>query len=293
MVRSLSFFALLLFAACHVRSRYPPGGYPYPKHPDEVDTSFYLYPLKDTLCLLDSLNHVWDNFYFQAFDEGNLSLRPRQTPEFRFTQPGYLYFDDLLIVLTPKNLIVKRRKADNPRIIMDTSRISPLERHLLHYMDRHFGRSRPDCNRYPRWCRYIDSMERQYPEVKDADFYIRTVRRALILNPAFRPCRTFIRKITLKEYQTFVDSLNASGYWQMPYVRKCNLEDLAVDGPSYFSLEANTPDRYNFVSGYPCPNDTNLFYKTCEQLARMAGLEKEIDLLWIEPGDTARPGTTH
>jgi hypothetical protein len=283
--------ALLLLTDCHARYTIPPGGYPYPKHPDGLDTSFYLYPLKDTLSLHDSLNHVWDGYFFQAFDEPNLSLRPCKTPEYRFSRPGYRSFDDLLIILTPKNLIVKRRKADNPRVTTDTSKISPLERHLLNYMDRNFGRSRPDSNRYPGWYRYIDSMERHYPEVKDADFYITTVRRELIPNPAFRPCQTIIRNITEKEYQTFVDTLNASGYWQMPYVRKCNEQDLAIDGPSYFSLEANTPDRYNFVSGYPCPNDTNLFYKACDHLARMAGLQKEIDLLWIESAaDTAHSG---
>ena len=103
-------------------------------------------------------------------------------------------------------------------------------------------------------------MEKRYPQLNDAAFYIKTIKRTLAPNPAFLPCETFTRAITEKEYQTFIDSLN-------------------------------TPDRYHFVSGYPCPNDTNLFYKACEHLARMAGLENEVNILWIEPVDT--PHTNH
>jgi hypothetical protein len=91
---------------------------------------------------------------------------------------------------------------------------------------------------------------------------------------------TFKRSITPAEYQNFVDLLNASGYWEMPYKRECNVG--VADGPAYLALEANTPEKYNFVSGYVCPNDTIDFCKACQQLVRYAGLDKQFDLLWVE-----------
>ncbi|HEV3411737.1 MAG TPA: hypothetical protein VG101_04620 [Puia sp.] len=278
----------ICLTACRAGPCFPPGGYPYPEKIADKDTDFYLSALKGILSKRDSFQHIGDYFGFRKFDEPNLSLRPLKTPEFRFYQPGYLRYDDLLIVLTPQTLTVKRHKADNERFTTDSARISPLDHRLIEFMQRHFGRPRPDSSKRPLWYRYIDSMENQYPQLKDPAYYVRTIKKELIPDTTFLPYQSSTRAITQSEYQLFIDSLNASGYWHLPYVRECH-EGIAVDGPSYFSLEANTPDQYNFVSGYPCPNDTNLFYKACQHLARLAGLEKEIDLLWIEvPPDTTQ-----
>jgi len=264
--------------SCRSRPSFPSGGYPYPTQILDKDTDFYLYPLKDTLSKLDSFNHIWDGHAFQNFDEPNLSLRP-----LIFTE-----FHDLIILLTPTNIAVKRRSAEHHRFTGDSNRLSPLERLLVEFMYRNYGKPRPDSSQQPRRYRYIDSMETLYPQLKDPAYYVRTTKKELIPDPTFKPCRVSTRQITESEYRSFVDSLNTSGYWQMPYKRECN-EGLAIDGPYYFSLEANTPDRYNFVYGNPCPNDTNLFYKACQHLARLAGLEKEIDVLWIEgPPDTTQ-----
>lgn len=285
------FISLALATACHSPYSFPRGGYPYAQHIPDKDTTFYLYALKDNLSKLDSFHHIWDNLGFRDLDEPNLSLRPLGIPEFRFFQPGYRTYDDLLIVLTPQTLTVKRRKSGNHRFTTDSAKISPLDRRLIEFMRRHFGRPRPDSNQRPRWYHYIDSMENQYPQLKDPDYYVRTIRKELIPDTAFLPYQSSTRTITASEYQSFIDSLNTSGYWKMPYVCACK-EDLAIDGPNYFSLEANTPGQYNFVSAYPCPNDTNLFYKACQHLVRLAGLEKEINVLRIEgPPDTTRHPT--
>jgi len=285
---SAVFILPTLLPDCRSGPTFPTGGYLYPKSISEKDTGFYLYPLKDILSKLDSFNHIWDNYEFQNLGEPNLSLRPLKAPEFRLFQPGYRESDDLIILLTPTTLTVKRQSAFHHRFITDTNRLSQLERNLMWFMYYHYGKPRPDSLKRPLYYHFVDSMERRYPQLKDPKFYVQIAEKARVSDTAFRPCRSATRNITPYEYQSFVDSLNASGYWQMPYKRECN-EGLAIDGPYYFSLEANTPERYNFVNGNPCPNDTNLFYKACQHLARLAGLKKEINILWIEgPPDTAR-----
>jgi hypothetical protein len=272
---------------CRSRESFPPGGCPYPERVSAEDTGFYLYPLREKLSKRDSFSHIWDNYEFQDLDEPNLSLRPLKTTEFRFFQPGYRHWDDLVILLTPTTLTVKRQSANHSRFTTDTNRRSQLENSLQRFMRRHYGRPRPDSLERPVWYHFIDSMEKRYPQLKDPSYYVKLVEKSLIPDTAFRPCRSSTRQITTGEYRSFVDSLNASGYWQMPYKRECDA-DLAIDGPYYFSLEANTPRQYQFVNGNPCPNDTNLFYKACQHLVRLAGLEKEINVLWVEgPPDTS------
>ena len=279
---------ILFITSCQSWPSFPPGGYSYPKQVAGKDTDFYLYPLRDSLSKLDSFNHIWDNYAFQELDEPNLSLHPSKIPEFRFFQPGYRSYDDLIILLTPASITVKRHPADHFRLTADSNRLSPSERRFVKFMERYYGKPRPDSIRWPRWHHFIDSMEDRYPQLKDASYYVRMIKKELIPDSTFTACHVSTRHITSSEYQSFVDSLNVSGYWKMPYKRECD-KNLTTDGPSYFSLEANTPNRYNFVCGYSCPNDTNLFYKACQHLARLAGLEKEINVLWIEGSpDTTR-----
>jgi len=287
LVLSRSVAAICIFLpSCRSGSSFPPGGHPYPKQIIDSDMTSYIYPLKDSLSKLDSFNHIWDGMLFQDFDEPNLSLRPLKTTEFRLFQPGFRQYDGLIISLTPTMITVKRQSAWHHRFTTDTNKLSPLERRLIEFMGRNYGKPRPDSIRWPLWYHYIDSMEILYPQLRDPAWYLKTVKKEMIHDTAFKPCGSITREITSNEYQLFVDSLNASGYWNMPYERECH-EGLAIDGPYYFSLEANTPNQYNFVIGNPCPNDTNLFYKACQHLARLAGLEKEINVLWIEgPPDT-------
>jgi hypothetical protein len=284
---ALAVLTLLLATAYRSRNTFPPGGYPYPDHLVDGDTTFFLYPLKNTLSRRDSFNDIWDGYAFGSLDEPNLSLRPLGTTEFRLFQPGYRSYDDLVILLTPTTFTIKRQSAMHHRYSTDTNRLSSLERRLIKFMGRHFDEPRPDSAKRHRYWRIVDSMEALYPQLKDPAFYVYTIRKETIKDSAFRHCRTFTEAITSSQYRSFVDSLNASGYWHLPYKRECH-EGITNDGPSYFSLEANTPNQYNFVSGYPCPNDTNSFYKACDQLVRLAGLQKEINILWIDqPADTA------
>ncbi|MEO8712448.1 MAG: hypothetical protein ABI405_10015, partial [Parafilimonas sp.] len=85
----------LLVSACNNSIKYPEGGYDYPKHIADKDTNFYYYSLKDSFSRKDS---VWDTnvyFFFQAFNEPNISLQPLGYDEFRLYYDaalGYTYF---------------------------------------------------------------------------------------------------------------------------------------------------------------------------------------------------------
>jgi hypothetical protein len=110
-------------------------------------------------------------------------------------------------------------------------------------------------------------------------------KRTSIPNPVWR-YTTQTKPISSKQYRAFIQLLNRSKYWQMPPVSPC--DDIA-DG-DYFFLEANTPEKYNFVSGPSCPGDSSDYYKACETLIRYAGLGKKIHLIWTSKlaADSAR-----
>jgi hypothetical protein len=101
--------------------------------------------------------------------------------------------------------------------------------------------------------------------------------KEVVPDPAGTDYITFKRSVTPAEYQYFVDLLNASNYWQMPCVYTCTQS--IADG-AYFSLEANTPEKYNFVSGPSCPADSGKYYQACQTLIRYAKLDEHIHLIW-------------
>ena len=81
--------------------------------------------------------------------------------------------------------------------------------------------------------------------------------------------------ITLTEFEKLVNSINSSGYWQMPYERHCN--NLSHDAPG-FSLEANTGQKYNFVRSFTCPDQAGTFDKACFDIIKKCNLQDKISL---------------
>lgn len=280
MTRSPVLYAILFLAACHSRPHYPPGGYAYPAHLDGKDTEFYFYPLKDKLSRLDSFRDCWTPIIFGALDEPNLSLKPLPEPVYRFYYTGWRQ-GNLVISLTPNEITVKWHGDEHFKYTIDTNRLEPIERQHVDFFDRYYGKEiRTDTGRTRRRARYVDSMKRTYPRLTDPAYYWELKRKEMLPDSQATPYTLTKRTITPTDYQHFVDLLNASGYWEMPYQRGCN--EMIADGPDYFFLEANTPEKYNFVAGYTCPNDTNNFYKACQQLVRYAKLDKTYNLVWIE-----------
>jgi hypothetical protein len=229
----------------------------------------------------DSFIHAHDSVLFAAVSEPNLSLRPLLTPVFRLYYTGYRE-GGLIITLTPTEITVKRFDSLNQKYLTDTSRLDSLERWQITFFDKYFGTDRPNDTAIRKQHRhhYIDSIEKKYPQLNDLSYYWQLIRKELVSDTGAFPYTMVKSPITTGEYHSFVNRLNASGYWQMPYKRECN--EAIADGPAYLALEANTPEKYNFVSGYVCPNDTIDFYKACQELVRYAKLDKEFGLLWID-----------
>jgi hypothetical protein len=78
--------------------------------------------------------------------------------------------------------------------------------------------------------------------------------------------------ISQNDYRNWVEELNASGYWKLPYHVESPSDD-ATDG-SGFHLEANIKNRYNYV-GKSAGGDTSRFDIVCQKLLNLARLENE------------------
>jgi hypothetical protein len=274
---------LLLLAACHSRIAYPPGGYPYPEQVPDKDTDFYYYPLKNKLSRRDSFLAAGDSLMFKAYSEPNLSIKPMPSPVYRLVYEGFRIPRVLIITLTQNEITVKKDTAgERTRVEEDTSMLNPMERWQVFFMDRNypFNQSYTEKKRHR-----IDSILALYPELRDPAYYMRLRQKESVpLKTAFGYL-TYKTALTEKQYQYLVDLINASGYWQMPNTPRCTEEFTDGDG---FSLEANTPEKYNVVAGPVCHNDSSRYYKACQELVRYAGLEKMIHLIPDWRADTTR-----
>lgn len=275
---------------CDSQDKFPPGGYAYPTSLNNKDTGFYLYPLRSLLSRRDSFRHSFDSLIFSFYGEPNLSLRPFPFTIFRLYFTAYKN-RNLVITLTPAELTIKRLDEEHGTHIIDKSGLDSLERWQMRFMTRWFGTDyKADTGLYAiRMQYYLDSIRKADPRLDDASYYWHLYRKAIKDDIGTSPLSTVKRPVTSADYEAFVSLLNASGYWQMPYKRECNVE--IADGPPYFQLEANTREKYNFVAGSVCPNDTIDFYKACQQLVRLAGVDSEYDVVWIEKpesSDTAK-----
>jgi hypothetical protein len=149
----------------------------------------------------------------------------------------------------------------------------------MRFIERNYGR---DYTAWPKRKHYVDSMIAADPLRNNPSWYLAMVKKANTRNPLWHYALKK-QSVTSKQYADFTRLLNRSQYWQMPPVYSCS-EEIA-DG-DYFSLEANTPQKYNFVSGPSCDNDSSDYYKAAEMLIRYAGLDKKISLIWTSKQDT-------
>lgn len=276
-------YLILLLAACRPGIKYPPGGYPYPEHVADKDTGFYYYPLKDKLSRLDSFLAAGDSLMFKAYNEPNLSLKPMPSPVYRLAYQAFRIPRVLIITLTPNEITVKRDTAGElTRVEEDTSRLEPVERWQVRFMDRYFLIGQFTEKRR----HHNDSILALYPQLRDPAYYQHLKQKESVpLKTAFG-FLTFKIPLTAIEYQHLADLINTSGYWQMPNTHRCTEDFTDGDG---FSLEANTPEKYNVVAGPVCPNDSSKYHKACQELVRYAKLDKYIDLIRSSKMEIASP----
>jgi hypothetical protein len=83
------FVSLFVIISCNNHEIvYPEGGYNYPKHFEDKDTTFCFYPLKDLKSTRDSFETAYWYSFLQDFGEYNLSIRPKDNPTFRMIYTG-------------------------------------------------------------------------------------------------------------------------------------------------------------------------------------------------------------
>ena len=105
------YFAIILFSVCSCNSKvdYPLKGDKYPSSLSALDSTNYIFPLKDALPKKDSFEHT--NFYrcvLTKFNEPNLRIGPQQQPVYRILY-GSNMDKSLLVTLRPHQIVVKEQ----------------------------------------------------------------------------------------------------------------------------------------------------------------------------------------
>jgi len=268
--KCILYIAFITLAGCQPAIKYPPGGYRYPEHLLARDTNFYYYPIKDLESRLDSFRDAFAYYYFQSFQEPNLSIRAQPFPTFRLTYSIPLG-KDYIITLTPEYITVKIREnySDECLTLPDTSRLTPLERFHFRILEHNFP-IEPNGRRSPWKQHWLDSLGTVYPALYDVKYYSYLWNKA---NALKGPCFTYTQhqvKITTAEFDSLVGGINASGFWQLPY--NDDSGELGFDNPSY-TMEANISDRYKLVQGIPAVDDSTHPYRHAwQQLIKKAGM---------------------
>jgi hypothetical protein len=274
------FFIILsaaVFASCGEEPiRYPEGGYEYVDNISKEDSSFWYLPAKDSMPSDDSfVVAYYSPTLSKAFDEPNISLGPASSEIFRFYFSG-LGGEEIIIKLTRNEMVVKKRKTGQ-LYNYDRSQLTDQEFFHLELLDRSFPIQ--NRNHSPRRQKYLDSLAKIYPQLLDAKYYARLYDK--ISRPDSIPF-TFSSdkyRIATSTFKNWVDSLNASGYWTFPYDHQCEGKGTATHMAGYL-LEANTPYKYNIVRNHTCVCDSSAYVRACQLLVKLAGIEKETDLIW-------------
>ncbi len=262
---------------------YPKGGYDYPGEIGVNDSNDYYCPLRRVLSKKDSFYFSRSYQFLRAIEEENLSLKPMQKDIFRFVYEQWKG-PTIIITLNSKEITIKKgRPYDLYEHDEDQSRLSAIEKEHLKLLTIYYPIDTNSKN--IRVNHILDSFVQQYPELLDPNYYRYLLDKKLL--PSITKFTYSTKKIIISQKTHFklVNQINASGYWQLPYIINC--ETFSTDG-ARFELEANTKRKYNFVSKPICPNDTTLFAKACFELVKHAGMDKEINLFWDGKVDTAR-----
>lgn len=248
---------------------YPEGGYEYPEKVQ--DSNDYAYPVKDSF---PPRKHPLDPYLFLMpfFDEPNISLAPKPNTVFRLFAFGFKV-PSAVIILKEDSITVK--KTWDQFWLRDSSSLPAYE--LIQYnILTHKQPYRDFIKRAKISKDFRDSLLKIYPRLFDDGYYdtlYKKYRASPIRNKDFH--YTITKKaITNIEYKELVDLINKSEYWTAPIHRTC--EPSSTDGWG-FTLEANTPKKYNLLFSDDCDNKP-LFNKACYQLIRAAGLSKDFGL---------------
>jgi hypothetical protein len=275
-MRYVHLVLICFFLSCNQDIVYPKGGFNYPETIDSMDSTFYMYPYKDSLITSDSLmTSIYSELFLKGLKEPNLSIRPQAKATFRFVYSDWPT-QTVVISLTEDKLTVKQ----TPRILFylhpDTDKLTETEEELFTWSNWFFGgknQNRED----PRWASFIDSLLRSHPQLDNIDSYKSLVYKSAVHYRIPFPYSVETVPISKKTFRRLVNAINQSGFWVMP--RESDCESIPADAANFF-LEANTPSRYKIVGSASCPDDDRKLTLACQEIIKSAGMENKIKLNW-------------
>jgi hypothetical protein len=268
----------------HDDIKYPLGGYNFSKN----NKAGY-FPPTGKISKRDSFDVAHeDPYFFNLFDEKNLSVEPSPIPIFRLAYKDR--FDTYIITLSEGAVLIKTGKGRYwPE--RDFSKLTKQEHEHYRILKMDYPIDEPKSQEFPeplpppdqveqmiRWKKTIDSIKKNTPLLLKTEYYDYLVKKITVsLKDSFTYSITKI-KITKEQFTQFISILNQSTYWTMPYYSNCCID---MDGYRY-SLEANTGKKYNYV-GFtgPCYSDTTQFHKACQELIILAKLDNKVRLAGI------------
>lgn len=278
-MRGLCVFSLCLVLAC-TKSRketiYPKGGYNYIRESSrQADSNFYFLPARNSISREDSVQIAfWVKLFYQSFNEPNLSLEPKEHSILRLSYLDAMRLtSETVISLTENKIEVKRRVTEDSTPALDENNLNQLERYHFnlirsyHLLDRGPNYSKKLNHR-------LDSIIKVYPILNDTRYHVYLYNKALKKSEASNYTTKTIQ-ISKSVFNSLVDSINLSGYWTLPVNVPCKYPPMDGDG---FTLEANTPQKYNVVTLSSCEERPDKFVRACQLLIKAAGLDNEIKL---------------
>lgn len=253
----ITLFCTSFFVSCDNEIKFPPGGYDYPAF------------LKENL--KDSFNQTYYVPYWcKAYDEPD--LRTRSIGETTFRLIYQTTFDEEVVFTMTKNaIVIKKPLQGHPYPEFDSLVLNGLERYHFQILQRDFPIQEYAAHNKRK--AKLDSLANVYPQLLDPNYYKELLNKARRLNmPSFKYS---IKRVPISDskYRAIVEQINLSGYWSLPRHVECTGD--YADGYG-FGLEANTANKYNFVTLANCPEKAYAFSKACQAIIDASNLEEKI-----------------
>lgn len=219
----------------------------------------------------------WHGDFFNLYNAPNISLYPSSFQVFRLSFQGRT--NSFIITLKQDEIIIKSsRDYFWPEV--DIDKLAQIERkhfRMLHYrfpLDEVKPNDTippppppPDLiDEYAQRKKSYDSTVANTPQLLDPKYYNYLLKKAAVLRKEKFNVTTKRVKISKEDFTRVVNSINASGYWQMSYPAEyCGAMDANT-----FTLEVNNGKKYNAVSTEQCFNENAKYSRACNELMKIA-----------------------
>ena len=248
---ALLILILSLFSyGCNDEIVYPEGGYPYFKNISSRDSNNYFLPIRHLIPDRDSFLAFDSKYFFQGFDEDNLSLSPPKEDIFRFTFECGFCGKAAIVRLTKSEIVIKKTRLGYSGLNIDKDLLSPVEKEHFYLFERYYPFDNPRHSMLYR--KYFDSVLKTYPQLADLSYFDRLRKRASVIHKMPEKYVQESIPIRVDKFNYLVNLLNSSGFWQRSYRNDCEIAPTDGDG---FGVEAATKNKYHFINSDYCQKD--------------------------------------